>query len=208
MRKPRAARVDRASKEGCFYRLLPISGGREAHPWGSPAGPASGTGHGEPFSGSKSFTRTATCPCTAGPHKSPPSAGPEGGERGSTAHLPAVPIAFSWSWPRPSSPLLLEDPDPCVAAFWSRPRASPTASCPWVVTAVDSEWPLLCHPPPPPTKGSFGWFTDMKTHVNSPWLSRRGHHPVPGSLQLGFAPWAAKDTFLLQFTAKDTARCT
>lgn len=88
VRKPRAARVDRASKEGCFYRLLPISGGREAHPWGSPAGPASGTGHGEPFSGSKSFTRTATCPCTAGPHKSPPSAGPEGGERGSTGTPP------------------------------------------------------------------------------------------------------------------------
>lgn len=119
MRKPRAARVDRASKEGCFYRLLPISGGREAHPWGSPAGPASGTGHGEPFSGSKSFTRTATCPCTAGPHKSPPSAGPEGGERGSTAHLPAVPIAFSWSWPR----LLLVLATPIASSPAGGPRS-------------------------------------------------------------------------------------
>ncbi|KAJ8780260.1 hypothetical protein J1605_011863 [Eschrichtius robustus] len=107
---------------------------------------------------------------------------------------------------------LMEGPRLRRAASWPGLGTFPTASCSWTVTAVGSEWSLLCRPRPT-RDARFVWVVHAQAEPkreNSYKFSTaewQGPRLGVGSL-LGCEPRAVKDGLPRQTTAKGMARCT
>ena len=142
-----------------------------------------------------------------------PSSGPHGrGELGSTVMPPKLCQPHAADLGPGHYLSLMEGPRLWRAASWPGLGTFPTASCSWTVTAVGSEWSLLCRPRPT-RDARFVWVVHAQAEPkreNSYKFSTaewQGPRLGVGSL-LGCEPRAVKDGLPPQTTAKGMARCT